>query len=112
MMESNAMWKWLYLIGVLAAGLLAIVMPGNQVVAWLLILVGILSAIFFLDSDDVVNFGIRFLLFSAVAGGFGAIPAIGGYLSAFFGGVVGFLIPVGLTLLVMYFWKKYFASMM
>jgi hypothetical protein len=111
-MDSNAMWKWVYLIGVIAAGVLAAVAIQNDIVSWVLLLVAILSGIFFLDSDDVVNFGIRFLLLAAVAGAFGAVPAVGGYLSAFFGGVVGFLAPVGLTLLVVYFWKKYFSNMM
>jgi len=113
-MESTSIWKWLYLIGVIVAGLVAGLgfTALDPFLGWILLLIGILSGIFFLDSDDVVNFAIRFLLLAAVAGAFGAVPAIGGFLSAFFGGVVAFLAPVGLTLLVVYFWKKYFASMM
>ena len=76
----------------------------------------ILPCIAFLDSDDVVNFAIRYILLTFVAGGlkvlvFGSAD-VGSYFTGFFTGVVGFLTPVGLTLLVIYFWKKYFASMM
>jgi hypothetical protein len=113
-MESSSMWKWLYLIGVIVAGLVAglAFTALDPYLGWVLLVIAILSGIFFLDSDDVVNFGIRFLLLAAVAGAFSAVPVIGGFLSAFFGGVVAFLGAVGLTLLVVYFWKKYFASMM
>ncbi len=77
-----------------------------------LILAGILSGIFFLDAGDVVNFGIRFLLLGAVWKALDSVPAVGPFLSGFFGGVFGFLAPVGLTVLFMYFWKKYISSLM
>ena len=64
------------------------------------------------DLDDVVNFAIRFLLLGTTAKALDMIPAVGPYFSGFFGGVFSFLMPVGLTLLFMYFWKKYFSSMM
>jgi hypothetical protein len=110
--DSNALWKWVYVIGVLVAGVVGAVGFKNDIVNWILILAGILSGIFFLDSGDVVNFAIRFLLLGAVWKALDSVPAVGTYISGFFGGVFGFLTPVGLTLLFMYFWKKYFASMM
>jgi hypothetical protein len=117
--SSNDWAKWVYLGGVIVAGILGAIggMLGlggdvGNIITLVLILAGILAAVFFLDSDDVVNFGVRFLLLSAVAGALGAVPAVGTYLSGFFGGVVAFLGPVALTLLVMYFWKKYFGNMM
>ena len=114
MSDPNVLWKWVYLIGLLVAGLVAAfsITALDPYLGWLLILAGILSGIFFLDSGDVVNFGIRFLLLFAVSNALGAIPVIGPIFSGFFGGVVAFLGPVSLTLLVMYFWRKYFAVMM
>ena len=109
---SNALWKWVYVIGLLVAGLVGAIGFKNEIVGWILLLAGILSGIFFLDSGDVVNFAIRFLLLVAVSKALDIVPVAGPYLSGFFGGVVGFLTPVGLTLLVMYFWNKYFATMM
>ncbi len=116
---SNAGWAmWVFLIGVIVAGLagafasISFMASLQPYLGWLLLLAGILSGIFFLDSGDVVNFAIRFLLLGAVSRALDAVPAVGTYLSGFFSGVFGFLAPVGLTLLVIYFWKKYFANMM
>ncbi len=117
-MDSNAVWKWVYLAGLIVAGLVGAfkVTAAEPYLGWLLLLAGILSAVFFLDPGDVVNFAIRYLLLVAVAEGLKALVFgsfdLGGYFTGFFQGVVGFLTPVGLTLLVMYFWKKYFSSMM
>ena len=104
----------MYLIGLLVAGVVGAFKftALDPYLGWLLLLAGILSGIFFLDSGDVVNFAIRFLLLVAVSKALDIVPVVGPYLSGFFGGVVGFLTPVGLTLLVMYFWNKYFATMM
>lgn len=100
--------KWLYLIGMLIAVVVALIGFSNSWLSLLLVLMGILAAIFFLDSSDIVNFGIRYLLLTAVYGVLGEVPAIGSYLSQIFGAVVVFLGPVALTLLVVYFVKKYF----
>jgi len=115
---SNAGWAmWVFLIGVIVAGLagalasMSFMASLQPYLGWLLLLAGILSGIFFLDSGDVVNFAIRFLLLGAVSRALDAVPAVGAYFSGFFSGVFGFLAPVGLTLLVIYFWKKYFANM-
>jgi hypothetical protein len=110
--NTDALWKWVYLIGLLVAGLVGAVGFKNDIVGWILLLAGILAGIFFLDPEDIVNFAIRFLLLAAVSNALDSVPVAGSYLSGFFGGVVTFLMPVGLTLLVLYFWKKYFASMM
>ena len=113
-MGSDMLWKWVYVIGLIVAGLVAAFKftAADPYLGWLLLLAGILSGVFFLDSGDVVNFAIRFLLLVAVSKALDIVPVAGPYLSGFFGGVVGFLTPVGLTLLVMYFWNKYFATMM
>ncbi len=121
---SGVEWaKWVYLIGIIVAGLLGAFGrflpmggPAGMVISWLLILAGILSGLFFLDSEDVVNFGIRVLLLFAVKEALS--PAVigsfnlGQYVTGFFTGVYDFLLPVGLTLLVVYFWKRYLSSMM
>ena len=115
-MDMGGIWKWVYLIGVIVAGLAGafatLVTPVQPYLGWVLLLAAILSGIFFLESEDVVNFAIKFLLLAAVAKAFELIPVVGPYLSGFFGGVVGFLAPAGLTLLIVYFWEKYFGTMM
>ncbi len=112
--DSNATWKWVYVVGLLVAGVAAAFGFQNQFLSWALLLVSILVGIFYFDSQDVVNFGIRYLLLTAVGvtGALSPVPVIGTYLTNFVSGIAIFLGPIALTLLAIYFWKKYFASEM
>ncbi len=102
--------KWLYLLGILVAGIVGLLGFSATWLTIILVLVGILVAIIFVDSDDIVNIGIRYLVLAAVHGVLDAIPAVGPYLTGFFGGVLAFMGPVVLTALVIYFIRKYFFS--
>jgi len=104
--------KWLYLLGLLVAIIVALVGFQATWLALILMLIGILVGIFFFDSDDIVNLGIRFLVLGAVKDVFEAIPTIGPYLSSVFGAVFAFLGPVVLTVLVVWFVKRYFLGNM
>ena len=118
---AGEVWKWVYIVGIIVAGLVKVfsgALPAGLDVAiyYLLVLAAILSGIFFLDTADIVNFGIRYLLLLAVAGTLSGLEfgsfSLGGYLTDFFQGIVLFLGQAGLTLLVVYFWKKYFSGKM
>lgn len=100
--------KWLYFIGLLAAVVVALVGFQASWLSLILLLLGVLAAIFYFDADDIVNLGIRFLVLGAVKDAFGGIPAIGAYLSGVFGAVYAFLGPVVLTVLIVWFVRKYF----
>jgi Co/Zn/Cd efflux system component len=79
--------------------------------SWLsliLLLMGVLAAILFVDSNDLVNAGIRYLVLRVVYDALGSVPVIGKFFTGAFGGAVAFLGPVLLTTLVVYFVKKYF----
>ena len=100
--------KWLYFLGLLVAVIVALV--GFQAI-WLsliLMLLGIFLGIFYFDSEDIVHFGIRYLVLGAVYKVLDGVPAIGPYLTGIFGAVFAFLGPVVLTVLVVWFVKKYF----
>jgi len=100
--------KWLYLIGLLVAAVAGMFSFSASWLSLILLLMGVAAAILFLDSSDVVHSGIRFLVLATVAGALNSVPAVGPYFTGFFSGVVAFLAPVVLTLLVVYFVKKYF----
>jgi len=81
--------------------------------SWLsliLLVMGILAAIMFLDSDSAVNAGIRYLVLASVAGAQNSLPFVGSFLTGMFTAVVVFLALVVLTLLVVYIVKKYFVK--
>jgi hypothetical protein len=102
--------KWLYFLGLLIAIVVALVGFQNTWISLILVLLGIFVGIFFFDSDDVVHLGIRYLVLGAVYSVLGGIPVIGTFLTGIFGAVFAFLGPVVLTVLVVWFVKKYFLN--
>ncbi|MBE7433543.1 MAG: hypothetical protein KJ052_17915 [Candidatus Hydrogenedentes bacterium] len=111
-------WKWLYVGGILVASLLgalrAIGVFGNADLSWLAIVfavIGFLVGLFYFDSSDLMNFGLRFLIVSAAAPSLNVIPVVGLFLTGFFTSFAAFLGPVVLGMVIVYFWKKYFGSM-
>lgn len=105
---TKTIGKWLYLIGLVIAAIAGLFSLSFSWLSLILLIMGILAAILFLDSNDVVNAGIRFLVLATVAGALNSLPFAGPYLTGMFSAVVAFLAPVVLTLLVVYFVKKYF----
>ncbi len=109
---QNPIWAWIFVLGFLVAGVVGALGFANDIVAWILLAAAVLSGLFFLDSDDLVNFGIVFLVLSAVAGALGGVPAVGAYLTGFFSGIAGFFAPAVLTLFAVWLYKRYIAGMM
>jgi hypothetical protein len=105
---SKTIGKWLYLIGLLIAVVAGLFSLSFSWLSLILLIMGVLAALLFLDSDDIVNSGIRFLVLATVASALNSLPFIGPYLTGMFTAVVGFLAPVVLTLLVIWFFRKYF----
>ncbi len=111
-MGMEDLWKWVFVIGAIVAGLAGALSFQNDILTWILILAGVLVGLLWRNTDDLMGFGIRYLLLAAVAGALKAVPAVGTYLTGFFTGFVSFLGPVALATLFMYFVRKYFGSMM
>ncbi|KAA0260288.1 MAG: hypothetical protein EDM79_18795, partial [Chloroflexi bacterium] len=76
-----------------------------------LVFIGFLVGLFYFDSSDLMNFGLRFLIVSAAAPSLNVIPVVGLFLTGFFTSFAAFLGPVVLGMVIVYFWKKYFGSM-
>ncbi|MBI2330691.1 MAG: hypothetical protein HYU84_00665 [Chloroflexi bacterium] len=109
--DNSAAWKWMYVIGILVASLAGAFGISNVYLSIVLALVGLLAGLFYFDSSDLMNFGLRYLIVTAAAGSLGVFPVVGAYLTGFFSAFAAFLGPVVLGMAVMYFWKKYFGSM-
>jgi hypothetical protein len=101
-------FKWVFLIGGLVAIVTALLNFSADWLTTLLILAAVLAGIFFFDSEDVVNQGIRYLVLAAVAGALGKFLFVGTFLSTIFGAWVVYIAPAVLTVLVVHFVKKYF----
>jgi hypothetical protein len=102
------LFKWLFLIGLLAAVIAGLAHYAATWFTSLLILVAVLAGIFYFDSADVVHIGIRFVALTVVAGSLNKLVGVGPYLTDIFIATVGFIGPAVLTVLVVYFVRKYF----
>ncbi len=112
------LFKWLFILGGITAGVMNVLVANTflspdaqyQYIVTALMTVGIIVGIFYFDSNDVVNIGLRFMIFSAVANSLSGFAKLGNYLAPFFMGFAYFLGPVVLAVVVAYFVKKYFLS--
>jgi hypothetical protein len=104
----KSIFKWVYLLGLLVAVVVALVGYSADWLTWVLALAGILVGIFFFDPSDVVNLGIRYLVLVATASVLDGLSGVGSYLTTIFAAAASCLGPVVLTVLVVYFVKKYF----
>ena len=105
--EWKWLFKWIFILGGVIAGLANTFDFQNEFLISALMLVGILVGIFYFDSHDVINIGLRYLIFIAVASSVGGFYKIGPYLNGFLTGCSYYLGPIVLTLLIVYFVKKY-----
>ena len=106
------LFKWLFVIGGIATGAvnaLAInpdfTMPSFLI--WVSVAIGVIVGLFYFNSDDLINVGLRFMIFSAAARSLPGESEVVAYATAFFMGFAFFLGPVVLAMAVVYFVKKY-----
>ena len=104
------LFKWIFILGGVTAGAANLFAFQNEFLISALMLVGILLGIFYFDSDDLINIGLRYLIFVAVANSVGGFYKIGSYLNGFLVGFSYYLGPIVLTLVIVYFVKKYLLS--
>lgn len=109
--SMDMFWKWLYVAGIVVASVLGAFGFQNEILSIVFAVIGLLVGLFYFDSSDLMNFGLRFLIVSAAAGSLGVIPVVGTYLTGFFTAFAAFLGPVVLGMVLVFFWKKYFGSM-
>jgi len=109
--DIGAMWKWLYVAAILVASVAGALGFQNAILAMVFAAIGLLVGLFYFDSSELMNFGLRFLIVTAAAGSLGVFPVVGVYLTGFFTAFAAFLGPVVLGMVIIYFWKKYFGNM-
>lgn len=109
--NNTDLWKWLYVIGILAASVAGAIGFQNEILSIVFAVIGILAGLFFFNADDLMNLGLRYLVVAAAAGSMSAFPIAGKYITGFFTAFTAFLGPVILTLVIRFFWKRYFSNM-
>jgi hypothetical protein len=106
-MDMKTIMKWLYIAGVVVAALTGALAYSAEWLSWVLLAIGILVGIF-ASGGDTSGSVIRFLGLAATAGALAGVPAVGGYLTGLFGGLLAFFAPVVLTQLTMWGLHRYF----
>jgi hypothetical protein len=106
--NAKSIGKWLFLLGLLIAVVASLFSMSATWLSLILVLVGIAAAILYFDTEDLVNMGIRFLVLTVVASALNSVPVVGPFITGIFTAAVAFLGPILLTLLVIWFFKKYF----
>jgi hypothetical protein len=110
LLMSN-LWKWVYAAGLVIAGVAGGLGFSNQFLGYLLLLAAILCGLLYFDPDDFGQFGLRVLALWVAKEGFGAVPAVGSFFNGFFAGLLGFLYPVILAMVLRFLWSKRLAPL-
>ena len=111
----NFILKWLFVIGGIATGAvnsLAINPDFNipSFLIWVSVGIGVIVGLFYFNSDDLINVGLRFMIFSAAARSLPGESEFVAYATAFFLGFAFYLGPIVLVMAIVYFVKKYILS--
>ena len=109
------LFKWLFIIGGIATGVvnaLAINPDFNvpSFLIWVSVGIGVIVGLFYFNSDDLINVGLRFMIFSAAARSLPGESELVAYATAFFLGFAFYLGPIVLVMAIVYFVKKYILS--
>jgi len=105
-MDTKTIGKWLYLGGMLVAIIVALFEFSADWLTMVLMAVGVLAGIFYSTADNVSDHAIRYLGLVAVAAALDGFVGVGEYITTIMEATIGFLGPVLLTTLVMWFIKK------
>jgi uncharacterized membrane protein len=107
----NKIWGWLYVGGTVVAALAGAFGFADPTLAMVLAVIGVAVGWFYFDTETVGEFGLRVVILWVVKEGLSTFPAIGGFITGFFSGWVGFLFPIVMAMALHWFWKHRVASM-
>ncbi len=105
-MDMKNIGKWSYLAGLVVAIVAAL---ASFSAPWLGSLIGVLAVIaglFYMDSSEVTNYGIRFIGLLAVATALNSFPVVGPYVTTIAKAMLGFFAPTVLTVFLVFNYKQ------
>ena len=105
-MDMKTIGKWSYLIGLLVAIITALIGYSADWLGIVLIVLAILTGLFLGDTDELTNYGVRYLTLVVVAAALNAIPFLGPYVTTIAEAMLGFFGPIVLTVLLVFNYKQ------
>ena len=94
--------KWAYLVGLVIAIVTGLI---GYYGTWLnitLIVLAVVTGLFFMDTNELTNYGVRYLTLFTVVAALNAIPFVGPYVTAVAQAMLGFFGPIILTVLLVF----------
>ncbi len=105
-MDMKTIGKWSYLVGLVVAIVTALVGYSADWLGIVLIVLAILTGLFLGDTDELTDYGVRYLALFAVAAGLDAFPFLGPYVTTIAQSMLAFFGPIILTVLLVFNYKQ------
>ena len=99
-MGMKTVGKWAYLVGLVLAILTALVSYSADWLGIVLLVLAVVAGLLYMDTKELTNYGVRYLVLFAVAAAFDAFPFVGPYVTSVANAMVAFFGPIILTVLL------------
>ena len=105
-MDLKNVGKWSYLGGLLVAIVAALASFSAPWLGTLIGVLAVLAGLFYMDSNEVTNYSIRYIGLLAVATALNSFPAVGPYVTTIATAMLGFFGPIVLTVFLVFNYKQ------
>jgi uncharacterized membrane protein len=105
-MDMKTIGKWSYLVGLVVAIVAALVGYSADWLGLVLIVLAVLTGLFLGDTDELTNYGVRYLALFAVAAALNAFPFVGPFVTTIAQAMLAFFGPIILTVLFVFNFKQ------
>jgi uncharacterized membrane protein len=107
-MDMKIIGKWSYLVGLLVAIVAALFSFTAEWLSLILVVLAVLTGLFYADTKELTNYGVRYLTLAAVYAVFMTVPYIGEYITFIAGGMLAYFGPIIMTVLFVFTFKQAF----
>jgi hypothetical protein len=101
-MDMKTIGRWAYLVGLILAVVTVLVGYSADWLSILILVLAIVTGIFYMDTKELTNYGVRYLVLVVVAAALDAFPFVGPYVTDIANAMVGFFGPIILTVLLVF----------
>jgi hypothetical protein len=105
-MDMKTVGKWAYLVGLVLAILTALVGYSADWLGIVLLILAVVAGLLYMDTKELTNYGVRYLVLFVVAAAFDAFPLVGPFVTSVANAMVGFFGPIILTVLLAFNFKQ------
>ncbi len=98
--------KWSYLVGLVVVIVTALISYSADWLTLVLGILAVLTGLFLGDTEELTNYGVRYLTLFAVAAALNSFPFLGEYVTTIAHAMLGFFGPIVLTVLLVFNYKQ------